>query len=106
MHESFSEKKACIAEERASAVESQKRRLELDLAEASSSLERLSKERKREASLPLEVAPEASLTLEVAPEASMTLEDKEKTHKQKRNARRRKMKKRKQDRNCHECDVM
>ena len=59
-----------MAEERASEIEAQKRRLELDLAEASSSLERLSKE----ASVADE--PRASLTLADETGASLALKDK------------------------------
>ena len=95
----LAEKNALMAEERASEFEAQTRRLELDLAEASSSLERLSKEQKKEAS-PTLLQPigaslmlgddcEASPTLVNELEASPKLEEKERALERKHNARRR-----------------
>ena len=82
--------------DRLALAEKQARRLELDFSEASSTLERLSKVQKKEAVPMLELG--ASLTLVDKLEAPLTPEDKAPTRKEKQNARRRGMKKHKQDR--------
>jgi len=86
------------AEEKASSIEAEKRRLELDLAEAESSLKRKQSE--------TECASSSSYQAQSVNDTITKLKyeeqekGSEKTHKQKRNERRRAMEKHKQDRIC------
>jgi hypothetical protein len=91
------------AEEKASSIEAEKRRLELDLAEAESSLKRKHSEEERASS---SASSSSCCQLPCVQDANEATSCKDldnhttKTHKQKRNERRRAMEKHKQDRIC------
>ena len=85
------------AEEKASAIEAKHRRLELDLAEAEASLKRKQCEAECASSSSYQPRSVIDTTAEVKCEEAKKAA--EKTHKQKRDERRRTMEKHKQDRN-------